>query len=312
MVQDQEESYDQVEASAVKGVKPGMTEDSLETVRPYLLPNEDVEFVCRIQSGFIVLSSRRFVLLKEKKNDTYIIEKAIPYSCISSIEQKKKDRFEISCVVLDQSGQHTQEIKPIKVNAASQSEMNQCVKIVEEKRNFAENTTTQYDYSYLEHMPVSLTRNAILDLNTILRDQPIYNELVHEAEEFLGSEPFILEESLRAGDDEENGILLAAGTRGYFWIRGRKNGRFMSNVIVDTIEWSNLRSISYRWDSENAIISVNYSLTSDGKEQIAEYQWKPTTNDETLRYPWFLQPNNGPWILTDIIRKYSKITIQIH
>ena len=185
--------------------------------------------------------------------------------------------------------------------------MNQCIRIIEDKKNVTGDTSSQYDHSYLEHMPVSLTRNAILDLNTILRDQPIYDELVHEAEEFLGSEPFILEESLKAGEDAENGVLFAAGTRGYFWIRGKKNDRFMSNVIVDTVEWSNLRSISYRWDSESAIISVNYSSTSDGKEQIAEYQWKPTMNDETLRYPWFLQSMNGPWILADIIRKYSEV-----
>ena len=32
------------------------------------------------------------------------------------------------------------------------------------------------------------------------------------------------------------------------------------------------------------------------------------TNDETLQYPWFLQHMNGPWILADIIRKYTDTT----
>ncbi|MGY5872914.1 MAG: hypothetical protein RTV72_11755 [Candidatus Thorarchaeota archaeon] len=302
-----------------------MTNDSSETVRPYLLPNEDIEFIRRIQSGFIVLSSRRFVLLKEEERDAYCIEKAIPHSCISSIEQKKIDRFEISSIALDQNGHHTSEVRSFNVNAPRgehgenkeeiqnqfQSAMNRCFSIIEEKRNldqFAGDTSSQRDYSYLEHLPESLTRNAILDLNTILQDQPVPDELVHEAEKFLGAEPFIIEESLRNGNDKEDGILFAVGKRGYYWIKGKKTGRFMTNVIIDTVEWDNIRSFSFQWEYENAVIDVTYSLTSDGKESTTQYQWSPPVNDETLQYPWLLQHMNGSWILADIICKYSEVT----
>ncbi len=287
-----------------------MTEDSLDAVRPYLLPNEDVDFVCRIRGGYVILSSRRFVLLKEENRDVYCIEKAIPFGCIMSIEPKKIDRFEISGIVLDKIGQPTSEVRSFIVRAPKeernefQSAMNRCIDVLEKIRK-SDGKLSHHDNSYLEHMPESLTQNAILDLNTILRDQPIHDALVPQAEEFLGDAPFILEESLRDGKDKENGILFAVGTRGYYWIKGKKTGRFMSNVTIDTVEWDNIRSFSSRWDNENAVIDVTYSLTSDGKASTTQYQWSPSVNSETLQHPWFLQCMNGPWILADIIHKYT-------
>lgn len=288
-----------------------MTEDSLATIRSYLLPNEKVEFACRIQSGFVILSSRRFVILQEESRDVYRIEKAIPFGCISSIEQKKIDRFEITGTVLDQYGRRRSETRSFTVIAPKdapeefQSTMNRCVNFLEDIRNLDRKPPLN-DCVYLDHMPTSLTKNARLDLNTVLRDQPIPDSLVHEAIEFLGAEPFLLEESLKAANDNENGILFAVGKQGYYWIKGKKTGRFMSNVIVDTVEWDNIQSFSYRWDSENAIIDVTYSLTSDGKGLTTQYQWSPSVNSETLQYPWLIQQMNGPWILADIFSKYKR------
>ena len=293
-----------------------MTERSFEAARPYLLPNEDVEFICRIQDGFIVLSSRRFVLLKEKKNDVYSIEEAIPYRCISGIEQKKIDRFEVFGIVLDQYGQHTKETRSFEVNAPRsekgeskdaaqnhfQSTMNKCFGVIEKIRS---SDTSTGDLSYLSQMPMSLTRNAILDLNTILRDQPIPDELVFEAEKLLGSEPFIIEESLRDDDDKENGVLFAAGKQGYYWIQGKKQGRFMSNVIVDTVEWDNVRCIAHQWHHDPPLINVTFSLVQGGKETTKVYQWFPLVNDDTRQFPWLLQSLNGPYIFEDIVYKYS-------
>ncbi|MHA1494696.1 MAG: hypothetical protein ACTSRQ_11850 [Candidatus Thorarchaeota archaeon] len=288
-----------------------MTNDFLDTVRPYLLPNEEVEFTCRTQSGFVILSSRRFIILNEEKRDEYCIEKSIPYGCISSIEHKKIDRFEITGIVLDQYGHRTSETRSFIVKAPKeerekfQSTMNRCFDVIEEIRN-SDDKSSHYGNSYLENMPESLTKNARLDLNTVLRDQPIPDSLIHEAMEFLGAEPFILEDSLKDSKDKENGILFAVGERGYYWIRGKKTGRFMSDVIIDTIEWDNIKSFSYRWETQNAIIEVTYSLTSDGKASTTQYQWSPLVNDDTLHYPWLLQQMNGPWILADIISKYGR------
>ncbi len=280
-----------------------------EGVKQYLLPNEDVRLVCQTRSGFLVLSSRRIVIINEKGPRGSYIERAIPYNCILSIESKKSDRFEVSGRILDQNGRDTEETKSFEIRAPKgevhsyfQSKMKQCSDVVEEIRSSG---APQLDLSYLEEMPESLTRDAILDLNTVLRDQPVHNELVHEAVKFLGDEPFLLEESLRDGSDRENGVLFAAGTQGYYWIQGKKQGHFMSNVIVDTIEWENLRCLAHEWQRENAIINATYSLTKDGNEITKEYLWSPSTDGDTHEYPWLLQELNGPWILADISYKYS-------
>ncbi|MHA1663645.1 MAG: hypothetical protein ACTSVR_10380, partial [Candidatus Thorarchaeota archaeon] len=75
-----------------------------ESAQHYLLPNEDVQLVCQTQKGFLVLTSRRIVLLKEERQSDYRIVKAIPYDCILSIEPKKSDRYEISGIELDRYG----------------------------------------------------------------------------------------------------------------------------------------------------------------------------------------------------------------
>ena len=292
-----------------------------ESAQHYLLPNEDIQLVCQTQKGFLVLSSRRVVLLKEESQTVYQIEKAIPYDCILSFEPKKSDRYEISGIELDRYGNHTSETRIIEVKAPRgergenkvenrnhfQSVMSQCSDVVEEIRRsdaFVSDLPPVRDHSYLDQMPESLTCNAILDLNTILRDLPSHNELVHEAVKFLGNEPFLLEESLR-GNDKENGILFAAGTQGYFWIQGMKNGRFMSNVIVDTVEWNNIRCFSHCWQTESNIIFATYALTLGGWESTMEYQWSPLKNENTIQFPWLLQPLNGPWILADVMYKCS-------
>ena len=288
----------------------------------YLLPNEDAKLVCQIQDGFLVLSNRRVVLLKEERGSTYRLERAIPYDCILGFESVKDDRVEISGIVFDQYGSHTTETNSFEVKAPRvksgetktearnrfQTTMGKCSDVLEEIRQSDEFTgeiPPARDYSYLEQMPESLTRNAILDLNTVLRDQPIHDELVHEAWKFLGNEPFILEESLRAGNDNENGVLFAAGAQGYYWIQGNKQGRFMSNVIVDTVEWDNIRCFSRQWHNESAIFDATYTLIKDGNESTMQYQWCPPTNDDTLKHPWLLQRMNGIWILADVIYKYS-------
>ncbi len=293
-----------------------------ERAKQYLLPNEDVQLVCQTHKGFLVLSSRRVVLLKEESRSEYHIEKAIPYDCILSFEPKKSDRYEVSGIALDRYGNHTNETKSIEVKAPRteggeskdnvrnhfQSTMSRCFDVVEKIRSSDAFTSDQppvRDYSYLEQLPESLTRNAKLDLNTILQDKPAHDELVHEAVKFLGNEPFLLEESLRDGTNRENGVLFAAGTQGYFWIQGKKRGRFMSNVIVDTVEWTNILCFKHQWHHEAANIDATYTLTEDGRDSTVLYQWAPTVHEDTLQFPWLLQQLNGPWILADVMYKYS-------
>jgi hypothetical protein len=261
------------------------------------------------------------VLLKEGRTLEFQVEKAIPLDCILGVEQMKEHRFMVTGTVLDKYCSHTNETVSLDIKAprgkkgeikaelrrSFQSIMNQCMDVIEEIRSSVSDPQQPRDYLYLEKLPESLTQNAILDLNTILRDRPVHDELVHEATKFLGDEPFLLEESLRDGNDRENGVLFAAGKQGYYWIQGKKQGRFMSNVIVDTVEWENLRGFVHQWHRESAIIYATYSLTKGGNESTREYLWSPSTNRDTHEYPWLLQELNGSWILTDILHKYSEI-----
>ncbi len=283
-----------------------------EWVEQYLLPNEDVILFNQTRSGFLVLSSRRLIILNEKGPVMTKIERAIPCDCVLSIESKKSDRFEVLGKVLDQCGKDTGEVKSFEIRAPKgeakrnfKSTMNQCTVTVQELRD---STHSLPDLSYLDEMPESLTQNATLDLNTILRDRPIHSELVHEVVNFLGDEPFLLEESLRDGSDREDGVLFAAGKKGYYWIQGKKQGRFMSNVVVDTVEWDNFRHLSHQWHCEKAIIYATYSPVKDGNLMTREYVWSPPLTDDTRSYPWLLQERNGPWILADVVLKYSGCT----
>ena len=277
----------------------------VEGVKQYLLPNEDVSLACQIRRGLLVLSSRRMVILNEKGPPGSNIELAIPYNCVLNIEPKKADRFEISGRVVDRYGVDTGETKTIEIRAPKsevqshfESTMKQCTEFMDE---LGSTVIPSSDVSYLEKMPESLTRNAVLDLNTVLRDEPIHDELVYKAVKFFGEKPFLLEESLRDGADNEDGILFAAGTQGYCWIRGKKLGRFMSDVMVDTVEWENVRCFTHLWHEKHPLIYATYSHTKGGKATTIEYQWSPTINDDTLSFPWLLQPLNGPWILADVM-----------
>ena len=249
-------------ASTIDGLRDSEVE-KFEKAKQVLLPNEKPQFVCQIEKGFFVISNRRIAILKEERTTGYSLVTAIPHDCFIGFEAKKTDRVAISCAVFDQLGNRTSEKRTIELKAPQgdrgenksevrahfQSEMGRAM-------DYMHIPTQASDLSYLDSMPDCLTRNAILDMNTILRDQPIPDELVHEALKFLGSEPFLIEESLRDGNDNESGILFAAGEKGYFWIQGKKHGRFMSNVIVDTVEWDNIQSLSYRWQTDNSIIDV--------------------------------------------------------
>ena len=283
----------------------GLTDSGIgkfEKARPILLPNEDPHFVCQIQKGFFVISNRRAAILKEDGQIGYRIVNVFPHDSITEVKLKKTDR---AVIVYHADGIQTIEIKAPRGENKSELGKN-FQSLMSKAMDYLSISSESHDVAYLDSMPECLTRNAILDLNTILQDQPNPDELVHEATKFLGSNPFLLEESLRDGYDKENGVLFAAGEKGYFWIQGKKQGRFMSNVIVDTVEWNNIRCIAHQWQHEPPLINVTFSLVQGGKETTMKYQWAPPPTDEILQFPWLLQSMNGPYILEDIFYKYTE------
>ncbi len=296
-----------------------------------LLPNENIELVCQIERGFLVLTDRRVVLLKSKKVPAFNVEMVIPYDCLLGFVPEKERRVTVNAIPLDIYGCHIFQTKEsdgsyetqtfvIKAPKGEQGEDKNDVKKIfrstmdlapdilnEMKKTIAltDKFPPKRDYVYLDKMPEFLTQNALLDLNTVLQDKPIHDKLHHEASKFLGADPFLLEESLRDGKDSNNGILFAAGEQGYIWIQGKKKGRFLSNVLVDKIEWENIRCLANQWQLRNSIIEMTYSLQRGRTVKTIPYIWKPAAAEHDPVQSWLFQPLNGPWILADLMYKYA-------
>ncbi|MBD3408302.1 MAG: hypothetical protein GF411_19420 [Candidatus Lokiarchaeota archaeon] len=291
------------------------TEEEFTRAKLCLLPNESVEFVCQSRNGFLVLSHRRLAILEKSKDKVYTISQAIPLECVSEISEKKKDKVKVSCKKHSKSNTTFEEIE-MKAPKAKRGEDKDAVRkqFEDSMKHFQESvnnilhqtpeTLLNRDLSYLHHLPDSLTRNAVLDLNIILQDQPIYDSLYYEGLKYLGPKPFLIEETVRIAEERENGVLFAAGKQGFIMIQGRKDGRFISDVLVDKIEWRNISSLSYEWQNEG-VFEVAYSLQQGAKEKLVRYVWSPTVNEDVREYHWLWQCLNGPWIIEDIFAAYS-------
>ena len=268
--------------------------------------------------------------MREQTDLSFVIERVIPLDCILECIQERTDRFKLVAIGLDEYGCYEIEIKDgssqhitreIEVGApkpeknVSKKETKNAFQ--ESMNNFAAaldglissgilngEDHTQRDLSYLDILPDSLTHNAVLDLNNVLQDKPIHDELYHEAKKFLGNDAFLLEESLRDGYDENNGILFAAGKQGYIWIRGRKKGRYLEDVLVDKVEWDNIKCFVHQWQEDDGQIKAVYTLQKGTKELVVPYVWSPRIDVSMQDYQWLLQKLNGPWIVADIMYKY--------
>lgn len=279
-----------------------------------LLPNESVQFVCQLRDGFLILSLRRLVIIERTKNDSYTISQAIPIQCVSEISEKKKNKVRITCRTHSKSKNTNGEIelKAPKTRRGEDKElvmkqfhtkMEQFQSSVHSILQISPEILPNRDLAYLQQLPDSLTRNAVLDLNIILQDKPIHDSLYHEGVKYLGTKPFLIEETVRMAEEKENGALFAAGKKGFIMIQGRKEGRFISDVLVDKIEWENISSLNYDW--QNGVFEIIYSLQSGAKEKLVRYVWSPTMNSDLKDYPWLSQHFNGAWIIEDIFAAYS-------
>jgi hypothetical protein len=269
-----------------------------------LIPNERPHIVCQISQGFLIVSSRRILSVHEQGKKGYNVSKSVPFDAITGYDSLMRT-FEI--------------IEPRRISGESkanvreylESTLSRCVEVIDELRDPEKVRAglTSRTLSYLGDFPKCLTQDALLDLNTVIEDQPIDDNLVARASNFLGTDPIFIEETLRDSEHKESGILLAAGKKGFFWVRGQKQGRFLTNVVVDTVEWSNIQVLESWWKNDSCLIVVTYSLVEGGKPITMEYQWVPPINDETLRVPWFIQSSNGPYIFEDIMYKYTGRTM---
>lgn len=273
-------------------------ERSFQIASQVLIPNEKPYIVCQVSKGFLIVTDRRVISLCEDKILGYRIEKSAQFtnvrdydSLVRLFDVKEHQRI---------PGESKEDVRDY-----FQSTLHRCVEVIHDLSDSQRkgNGLPSRSVSYLDDLPSSLTRDALLDLNTILDDQPLDDKLVPRAMDFLGFQAVLIEETLREAGNIENGILFAAGQKGYYWVRGQKQGRFLSNVIVDTVEWNNVHAIGQRWRNEQPIIMVTYSQVSGGNPITMEYQWAPPINEETLQVPWSVEPSNGAYIFEDVVFK---------
>ncbi len=292
-----------------------------------ILPNESVTATCEIQNGFLFLTDRRLVQVNASGILSYTITRSIPYDCISGINRKRDSEIDIIAKPVDIDGNlgGEGEIRislkaPRHENIRSKEEaytlfqsnitnlMDRLVEIQEIEK--AKSTPKKRNYSYLDNLPNNLTKDAVLDLNAILQDKPYPDELYHEAAKFLGRRPFLIEESLRDCDDMDNGILFAAGEKGCIWVRGIKRGRFMKNVLVETIGWENIGCLVHQWQHPNDTMNFIYVLQQQGAEKYLCTSWNPTIYEDVMTFPWLIQSSNGPWIIADLMNRYSGLRLK--
>ncbi len=274
-------------------------ERSYQLASQVLIPNETPHIVCQTSKGFLIVTDRRVLSLNEDAKLNFRIERFEPFSSVADYNSLV-NQFDIK-----EPRRGSRESKE-EVRDYFQSTLHRCVEVIHDLSEIQKKggKLTSKSNTYLDGFPTSLTRDANLDLNSILDDQPIDDTLVPRAMEFLGPNAVLIEETLREAGNIENGILFAAGQKGYYWVRGQKQGRFLTNVVVNTVEWNNIQSISHRWENDVSIIIVNYSLVSGGKSNTVEYLWMPPINEETLLVPWYVQPSNGVYIFEDIVSRY--------
>jgi hypothetical protein len=268
-----------------------------------------------IDVGYAVLTDRRFVVLQNEKTRRILITQSIPLDALQSCKIKKKGRAILSARTVDKRGALQNDfisiilndLKNKNVKSTFDSKIEHLNSIISNLRNTFQNLDypKKRELSYLELKPNPLTWNGILDLNTVLQDKPISDRLYHEAEKFLGNEPFLLEESLKDSTTIENGVLFAAGSKGYLWIQGKKNGRHMANVLVDKVEWENINYMAFQWQTKISAMLMNYSLQRGRSDKSVSYIWNPLLVETDLSYAWLFQQKNGPWIIADLMFKYS-------
>lgn len=300
-------------------VNMSSADDMVTIASRCLLPNEFISGKVDLINGFLFLTDRRLVQVEATGLLSYNILRALHYDCIIGIAEKKSDEIELIGAPVDPNGRLEAKTRKIMLKKqkegmerSSDSQLatldaallsSRLDDMVQNARKTSH--SRKRNDNYLNQLPGSLTKSAILDLNAILQDKPFPDELYHEAARFLGADPFLLEESLRDADDLENGVLFAAGDKGCIWIRGFKRGRFMRDVRVERIEWQHIKCNVHQWQYSNDPMTIIYILQENGADKRLRVCWDPSIQSDSLEYPWLFHSANGPWILADLFQKYT-------
>ncbi|MHA1906098.1 MAG: hypothetical protein ACW98Y_02300 [Candidatus Thorarchaeota archaeon] len=294
------------------------TKQEFRNGKSLFLGSEEIRFVAEEKSGFIVLSDRRCVYVKHDKKG-YKISNVVPIDLVISCEHQKKDTWAIEFHKInddgilkakEKKGEVQFDIADFKIKhpentdevsySSIMNEFNVVLKETLESSPFSDGTFQGRDYSYLEGIPDSVTRDGILHVNTILTDRPDEDALYGKAKSAFGDNPYIL---LRTLEYEFRRYLLVVGSKASMYVHGNYSYGSVSKMSIISLEPPQILNISSDWTKTNPNsfhISKPVQEYGEVKVKKFEFKWKPPEDDDVARVPWFNEPANAVWIIADM------------
>ena len=292
--------------------------ENFAIAKSVLLGSEVIRFVAEEKSGFIVLSDRRFVYLKKEKTG-YKIQNAVPIDLLTGSELEKKDTLKIEFHKIYESGIlaakfsksrldfRLADIKLKRPDNSDESafyftmdEFNSVFREILGSSPFTDGVFKGRDYSYLQSIPETVTRDGILHLNTILTDRPDENELYGKAKDAFGENPYILINTMEL---DFRGYLFVVGTKAMMFLSGNYSHGSVSKMNLVAFEPPQILNISSDWTKKNPKnFHISKPVQEFDKVKVKEFKftWNPPKADDVARVPWFCEPANAVWIIADM------------
>ncbi|MFX1484323.1 MAG: hypothetical protein ACFFCP_14170 [Promethearchaeota archaeon] len=289
-----------------------------------LLGSEEIRFVAREKSGFIVLSDRRFIYIKSEKKG-YKIQNVVPLDLVTGGDLHKKDTLKIEFHQIHDSGiikaklrnstveyqmadfkfklpEGSNELSPYK----TVDSFNSVLREILQSSPYSDGMFKARNYSYLQGIPEIFTRDGILHVNTVLTDKPEEDRLYNSAFNAFGENPYIL---LNAVEFEGQGYLFVVGSKAIMFLRGKYDGVKVSKMDLHTFEPQQILNITSDWTRNNPGFLFLWKPVEKWGEIRAELKvlwWKAQKPDTVDNNPWFYEPANAAWIVSDMVVDQQK------
>jgi hypothetical protein len=291
----------------------------------YLLPNENVIYAFETEKGFLVATDRRLTHLERQTTKgvtTYWMNnEPIPYDRLQSVSlNKEKARIEYPRATDEgnlgsmKNGQfvyNRAENKEYKMPKTDKSEkdnalrefeehirnMSEKIEEIKSSEEFSQPKPPSRDFSYLERFPITITEDGIYELNAFIAKQ-LDSVSVHSSiAAFIGDDVVVLKDCYKTKDEFDT--MLAIGNKGMVLISGVRHNYHITSSSVHLIPYESMLALHTRlWGQ-----SIWIYWTRKNKRWWLAGKWEPKleSDDERMKHPWFMLPQNGLWILSDLI-----------
>ncbi|MFW9848087.1 MAG: hypothetical protein ACFFF4_03040 [Candidatus Thorarchaeota archaeon] len=298
--------------------------EEFNQTKSLLLGSEEIRFVAKEKSGFIVLTDRRFVYIRSEKKGNKI-QNAIPLDLVVGGELQKKDTLKVAFHKIRDSGvikaklkQYTVEYEladfKFKLDEATDQgssyntldSFNTVLKEILQSSPYSDGMVKERDYSYLQEVPEIFTRDGCLHVNTILTDKPEEDKLYSTAFNAFGEKPYIL---LNVVELFGQGYLFVVGSKAMMFLRGKFDGIKVSKMELHTFEPQQILNITSDWNKDNPsffYLSKPVKKYGEVRAERSLFRWNAQKPDTENSSPWFYEPANAVWIISDMVMDLQK------